>query len=84
MKGRGWTEQDIKDVIAKGPKGISTDQRSPKKTPPDYLGRNDPATVYGEPGKYVVINDRTREVTQVSDKIKPGWVDDGRIFWGDK
>ncbi|KMN61415.1 hypothetical protein VK95_23235 [Leclercia sp. LK8] len=83
MGERGWTEQDIKDVIAKGPKGISSDQRRPKTTQ-DGLGRDDPATVYGEPGKYVVINDRTREVTQVSDKIKPGWVDDGRIFWGDK
>lgn len=84
MGERGWTEQDIKDVVAKGPQGISTDQRRPKNTPPDYLGRNDPATVYGEPGKYVVINDRTREVTQVSGKNEPGWVDDSRIFWGDK
>jgi hypothetical protein len=84
MIDRGWTEKDIKDVVAKGPKGISVDKRGPSKTPPDFLGRNDDATVYGEPGKYVVINDRTREVAQVSDKTDPDWVDDGRIFWGGK
>ncbi|MBZ9048180.1 hypothetical protein H5T11_26845, partial [Escherichia coli] len=46
--------------------------------------RNDPATVYGSPGKYVVVNDRTGEVTQISDKTDPGWVDDSRIQWGNK
>ena len=84
MGERGWTEQDIKDTVAKGPKGVSVDQRRPNKTPSDHLGRNDPATVYGEPGKYVVINDRTNEVAQVSGKNKPGWIDDSRIFWGNK
>ncbi|WP_288144275.1 colicin E5-related ribonuclease, partial [Escherichia coli] len=68
----------------KGATGTSFDKRSPKKTPPDYLGRNDPATVYGSPGKYVVVNDRTGEVTQISDKTDPGWVDDSRIQWGNK
>lgn len=81
MDERGWTEQDIRNIVAKGPKGISVDQRRPKTTE-DGLGRNDPATVYGEPGKYVVINDRTNEVTQVSGKNVSGWIDDSRIFWG--
>ena len=65
--------------LSNGATGTSFDKRSPKKTPPDYLGRNDPATVYGSPGKYVVVNDRTGEVTQISDKTDPGWVDDSRI-----
>lgn len=83
MDERGWSEQDIRDIVAKGPKGVSVDQRG-FKTTEDGLGRNDPATVYGEPGKYVVINDRTGEVTQVSGKNEPGWADDSRIFWGEK
>ena len=70
--------------LSNGATGTSFDKRSPKKTPPDYLGRNDPATVYGSPGKYVVVNDRTGEVTQISDKKDPGWVDDSRIQWGNK
>ncbi|MDI2113978.1 colicin E5-related ribonuclease, partial [Commensalibacter nepenthis] len=83
MGDRGWTDADIDAAIAAGPKGTSTDNRSPKKTD-DKLGRNDPATVYGKPGSYVVINDRTGEVTQVSDKIRPGWTDDSRIQWNKK
>lgn len=84
MSDRGWTEQDIRDTVAKGPKGKSFDKRSPKKTPPDHLGRNDTATVYGKPGEYVVVNDRTGEVVQVSDKKIKGWVDDSRIQWEKK
>ncbi|MCV9880645.1 colicin E5-related ribonuclease, partial [Brenneria izbisi] len=59
MGDRGWTEKDVRDTVNKGPKGPSVDQRRPNKTPPDYLGRNDSAMVYGELGKYVVVNDRT-------------------------
>ncbi len=84
MPERGWTEDDIKNTVSNGATGTSFDKRSPKKTPPDYLGRNDPATVYGSPGKYVVVNERTGEVTQISDKTDPGWVDDSRIQWGNK
>ncbi|EFJ3386273.1 hypothetical protein KV921_004488 [Escherichia coli] len=83
MRDRSWTEQDIKDTVAKGPTGKSVDQRRPVKTE-DGLGRNDPATVYGKPGEYVVINDRTGEVTQVSDKKDLGWMDDSRIQWEKK
>lgn len=84
MSGRGWTEQDVKDTVAKGPKGKSFDKRSPKKTPPDHLGRNDTATVYGKQGEYVVVNDRTGEVVQVSDRKDPEWADDSRIQWEKK
>ncbi|QHQ15802.1 hypothetical protein GMW39_07895 [Pectobacterium parmentieri] len=80
---RGWTEKDVRDTVSKGVKGRAEDKRSPKKTPPDFLGRNDPASVYGESGKYVVVNDRTGEVVQVSDKNDPEWVDDSRIIWGE-
>lgn len=80
---RGWTEQDIKDTVAKGPTGKSVDKRKPQNTD-DKQGRNDTATVYGKPGEYVVVNDRTGEVVQVSDKKIKGWVDDSRIQWEKK
>lgn len=83
MPGRGWTDKDIDDVVAKGPAGVAVDQRRPNKTD-DKLGRNDPASAYGGPGKYVVVNDRTGEVTQISDKNDAGWMDDNRIVWGSK
>lgn len=83
MGERGWIEQDIKNTVTQGASGDSFDKRKPKNTD-DGLGRDDPATVYGQPGKYVVVNDRTGEVTQVSDKTDPDWIDDSRIRWNNK
>ena len=54
------------------------DKRSPAKTP-DNLGRDDLADVYGNAKEYVVINRRTGEVTQVSDRLDPNWIKDSRI-----
>jgi hypothetical protein len=81
MGPRGWTEEDIKDAISKGPVGTSNDSRSGGKTS-DGKPRNDTATVYGEKkGGYVIINDRTGEVVQIGDKNDSNWVDDSRIKW---
>lgn len=82
MAERGWTKQDIEDAISRGRTGTSVDQRSPGKTP-DGIARNDPASVYGERGNYAVVNDRTGEVTQVSNRNAAGWIDDSRINWND-
>lgn len=77
MSQRGWTEDDINEVIKEGSTGKSRDTRWTKEG-----GKlDDPATVYGKPGKYVIINDRTNDVTQVSGKNKPGWIDDPNIEW---
>lgn len=56
------------------------DQRRPNKID-DGLGRNDPATVYGPSGGYVVVNDVTGEIAAIADKNDPGWIDDSRIRW---
>lgn len=79
---RGWTEEDVQD-ITKGPvTGTSTDKRKPNKTA-DGLGRDDTASVYGPKDGYVVVNDRTKEVVQISDRTDPGWIPDGRIVWNE-
>lgn len=80
MADRGWSRQNIDDVIADGPAGRTTDNRRPNKTD-DGLGRNDTATVYGSSGNYVIVNDRTGEIVQVSGRNDPNWIDDGRIQW---
>lgn len=77
---RGWTEQDVKDAINGEATGTSIDKRRPNKTA-DGLGRDDTASVYGTPDGYVVVNDRTGEVVQVSDKTDPAWIPDSRINW---
>jgi hypothetical protein len=61
-KERGWTEEEIRDATNQDPAGTSTDNTN---------GRNDPATVYGKPGEYVVVNDKTGEVVQISNKNNP-------------
>jgi WXG100 family type VII secretion target len=64
---RGWDEQDISDVIDNpADTGTAVDRST-----------GDPATVYyGEDGHYVVRNDVTGQVIQVSDRNDPNWVDD--------
>ncbi|MBN3851328.1 hypothetical protein G3N58_31580 [Paraburkholderia sp. Ac-20342] len=80
---RGWTTQDNQNAINDGPTGTAFDQRSTSKTPVGLPG-NDTATVYGSKDGYVVVNDRTGEVVQVSDKTDPGWIVDSRIQWKGK
>ncbi|WP_084069110.1 colicin E5-related ribonuclease [Paraburkholderia heleia] len=80
---RGWTEQDVQNAINNGPTGTAFDKRSASKTP-DGLPRNDTATVYGSKDGYVVVNDRTGEVVQISDKTDPRWIADSRIQWKSK
>jgi filamentous hemagglutinin len=80
LEARGWTEQDVQAVVKDGPVGTTTDNRSAAKTP-DGVPRNDSASVYGSKTGYVVVNDRTGEVVQVSGKNDPGWIPDSRITW---
>ncbi|MBB3465232.1 hemagglutinin repeat-containing protein [Rhizobium sp. BK377] len=80
LQSRGWTEQELMFVVARGSVGATTDNRSPSKTP-DGLPRNDTASVYGSKSGYVVVNDRTGEVVQVSGKNDPAWIPDSRIKW---
>lgn len=80
MSTRGWSNKDIADVMKKGPVGYTIDKRRASKTP-DNLPRNDTATVYGSKNGYVVVNDRTKEVVQISDKTDKNWISDSRIQW---
>ena len=74
MKKRGWSKIEIRELTKTKPTGKSTDRRK--------NGR-DPATVYGTRQRYVVINDRTAQVVQVSGKGKDGkpWKPDRNIKW---
>lgn len=70
MPKRGWTEDDILDVI-----------QNPDRTFKHPLGdtRNrscpEPATAYARgDDTYIVVNDRTGEIVQVSNCNDPGWL----------
>ncbi|WP_312680023.1 colicin E5-related ribonuclease [Stutzerimonas nitrititolerans] len=80
LEARGWTQQEVQAIVKEKPVGTTVDKRSAGKTS-DGLPRNDPASVYGSKNGYVVVNDRTGEVVQVSGKNDPGWIPDSRINW---
>jgi hypothetical protein len=75
---RGWTAESIAGTIAKGPTGKAVDSRSAGKSSNTIKG--EPATVYGYPGNYIIVNNRTGAIIQVSNRLNI-WQDDGRITW---
>ncbi|MEJ5082329.1 colicin E5-related ribonuclease [Ochrobactrum sp. MYb379] len=77
---RGWTVKDVFSAVVGLPVGSTFDNRTAAKTP-DGLLRNDTATVYGSKAGYIVVNDRTGEIVQVSGKNDPNWIPDSRIKW---
>lgn len=76
---RAWTRDQVISTINNPHKRMkSTDSRYF----PDRSGRrmNDPCTVYfDKDGKYVVVNDRSGEIIQVSKRDDPDWKDDDRF-----
>lgn len=75
LGGRGWTEGEVRDLTKTESTGTSVDNTG---------GKNDPATVYGSPTEgHVVVNDKSGEVVQVSNKNNPDWKVDDRIKWKD-
>jgi hypothetical protein len=72
MAGRGWTERLIESTIARPARTVTTrDTRRIRGG-----GRmDDPATAYYSPrGGYVVRNDRTGDIVQISDRTDPNWI----------
>ena len=70
MAKRGWTEQSI-DQTTSQPVHTSASQN---------MATGNAATAYfNADGSYVVVDDVTNEVTQISDRTKPNWVPDSRI-----
>ncbi len=68
---RGWTEESIIDLIEN-----SEETRSVRDTrwTGDGTKLDDPATAYiDKDGNYVIRNDKTGDVTQVSNKNSPEW-----------
>lgn len=73
MGKRGWTESAIQSVIDKPEKTIVTKDTRFDATSGSRL--DDPATGYiAKDGSYVVRNDRTGAIVQVSNKNDPNWV----------
>lgn len=71
MSKRGWTRRGIQDAISDPARTVST--RNVRHLAGGHR-LDDPATAfYGREGGYVVRNDRTGDVVQVSDRRDPNW-----------
>lgn len=71
MAKRGWTEEEMLNLQRTKPTGTSV----------DLTNGGGSATVYGDKQGYMVVNDRTGRVVQISDKTDPGFIPDKNIKW---
>ena len=74
LEKRGWSDQTINEAINNGKKGISINMANQK-----------PCTVYVHPSahnSYVVIENDSRSLVQLSEFGNPNWIPDSRIIWG--
>ncbi|PWI57778.1 colicin E5-related ribonuclease [Sulfoacidibacillus thermotolerans] len=78
MTQRGWTKDSIQQTIDHPARTVKT---TDTRFRPDGTRNSDPATAYiNSDGSYVVRNDRTGNIVQVSDRNDPNW----KSPWGDK
>lgn len=68
---RGWTADDVRELIENPGRTVPTRDT---RYLPDGTRANAPATAYiDKDGNYVVQNDETGDIVQVSDRNDPGW-----------
>ncbi|WP_062050485.1 colicin E5-related ribonuclease [Bacillus sp. JCM 19034] len=72
MNNRGWNDNLVQNTLQNPQRTqVTRDTRNR----PDGTRNNDPATAYiREDGSYVVRNDRTGDIVQVSNRNDPNWV----------
>jgi hypothetical protein len=70
MNNRGWTKETVQDTVDNP---YTTRQSTNKST------GNSATAYYTEDGAYVIIDDVTNEVVQVSDRFDSKWVPDPSI-----
>ncbi len=73
MNKRGWDDAKISYAINNGKQGVSINMANQAE-----------CTAYRYPGtnnQYVVIENGTRSIVQLSDLNDPGWIPDPRIIW---
>jgi filamentous hemagglutinin len=71
MAKRGWTIADIEDVLSRPVRIVQTRDT---RYLPDGTRMDDPSTAYlRQDGHYVVRNDRTGDIIQISNRRDPSW-----------
>ncbi|EAD2030945.1 transposase [Listeria monocytogenes] len=70
MKKRGWSEESVKSVV---------DHPHTTRKSVNKATGNDATVFYDKDGSYVIIDDKTKEIVQISDKFDKNWVPDAGI-----
>ncbi|MBF2441423.1 transposase [Listeria innocua] len=70
MKKRGWSEESVKSVV---------DHPHTTRKSGNKATGNDTTVFYDKDGSYVIIDDKTKEIVQISDKFDKNWVPDAGI-----
>ncbi|EAG9432584.1 transposase [Listeria monocytogenes] len=70
MKKRGWSEESVKSVV---------DYPHTTRKSGNKATGNDATVFYDKDGSYVIIDDKTKEIVQISDKFDKNWVPDAGI-----
>jgi hypothetical protein len=71
LEKRGWTKESVQDTITNY---HQTKQTRDTRYLPDGSKMDDPATAYiNQDGSYVVRNDRTGDIVQISNRNDPNW-----------
>ncbi|MCC5645793.1 hypothetical protein LC607_23205 [Nostoc sp. CHAB 5824] len=71
MPKRGWTKQDVSDIVNNPAKTVPTKDTRHRA---DGSREDSPATAYiDENGAYVVRNDTTGEIVQISNRNDSNW-----------
>ena len=71
MKKRGWTEESVNQTLNYPSKTVKT---TDTRFNPDGSKNTDSATAYlNQDGSYVVRNDNTGDIVQVSNRKDPNW-----------
>lgn len=68
---RGWSKKDIDDAINSPDKTVPT--KDIRNNPETGQRNNDPATAYYRGNDYVVRNDNTGQIVQISNKAATDW-----------
>lgn len=72
MGKRGWSEDSIEETISNPSRTAKA--KDTRNNPETGAKNNDPATAYiNDDGSYVVRNDTTGDIVQVSNKNDPNW-----------
>ncbi|EHY61833.1 putative transposase [Listeria monocytogenes FSL J1-208] len=70
MKKHGWSEESVKSVV---------DHPHTTRKSGNKATGNDATVFYDKDGSYVIIDDKTNEIVQISDKFDKNWVPDAGI-----